>query len=140
MARMKIPAAALFICAVCVILASCKPAEKAEYYSDPDHYVTATGTITFLNCDEDNEIVYIGFSNLSPSFSDSCFKISGKNYERIHENGLLEVLDLGQQITFMSAPKYFVDGYVMPIVSITVEGNTYLDFEEGVANLVADLS
>lgn len=140
MARIKIPAAALFICAVCVILASCKPAEKAEYYSDPDHYVTATGTITFLNCDEDNEIVYIGFSDLSPAFSDSCFKISGKNYERIHENGLLEVLDLGQQITFMSAPKYFGDGYVMPIVSITVEGNTYLDFEEGVANLVADLS
>lgn len=132
--------AALLLCVLCVLLASCKSSKKVDYYSDPDNYVTASGTITYVNCDEDNEVVYIGFSDLSSSFSDSCFKISGKNYELIHENGLLEVLHLGQQVTFMSAPKYFGDGYVMPIVSITVDNNTYLDFEDGLSNLISELS
>ena len=132
--------AALFLCVLCVLLASCKSSEQVEYYSDPDNYVAASGTVTFINRDEDNEVVYIGFSDLSPSFSDSCFKISGKNYELIHENGLLEVLHLGHQVTFMSAPKYFGDGYVMPIVSITVDNNTYLDFEDGLSNLISELS
>lgn len=133
-------AAALLLCALCVLLTSCRSSKRADYYSDPEHYITASGTITFVNCDEDNEVVYIGFSDLSPSFSDSCFKISGKNYELICESGLLEVLRLGQQVTFMTAPKYFGDGYVMPIVSITVDDNTYLNFEEGMANLLSDLS
>ena len=131
---------ALLVCVLCVLLASCKSSKIVDYYSDPDNYVTASGTITYVNCDEDNEVVYLGFSDLSPSFSDSCFKISGKNYELICESGLLETLTLGQQVTFMSAPKYFGDGYVMPIVWITVDDNTYLNFEEGMANLIAELS
>ena len=133
-------AAVLLLCVLCVLLASCKSGEKVDYYSDPANYVTASGKITSVNCDEDNEAVYIEFSELSPSFSDSCFKISGKNYAQIRENGLLEALNPGQQITFITAPKYFGDGYVMPIVSITVDDNTYLSFEVGMSNLIAELS
>ena len=31
----------------------------------------------------------------------------------------------------MSAPQYFGNGYVMPIVEISVDGVEYLSFEEG---------
>ena len=121
-------------------LTSCKTSEKIDYYSDTANYVTASGTVRHVSRDDDNEVVYLEFSELSPSFSDSCFKISGENYELIKENGLFEVLNIGQQVTFKTAPKYFGDGYIMPIVSITIGNNTYLDFEEGTSNYVKELT
>lgn len=128
----------LIVC--CFVLVSCKTTERIEYYSDIANYVTASGTVTFINRDDDNKVVYIGFSELSPSFSDSCFKISGINYELVEQNGLFEVLSIGQQVTFKTATKYFGDGYVFPIVSIMIGDKTYLDFEEGMPNYVKELT
>lgn len=36
----------------------------------------------------------------------------------------------------MTAPRYFGDGYVMPIVAISVDGEQLLDYEEGYANFM----
>lgn len=40
-------------------------------------------------------------------------------------------------ITFVSAPEYFGDGYCMPIVALSVNGEELLTFDEGVENLIA---
>ena len=39
-------------------------------------------------------------------------------------------------VSFMTAPRYFGDGYIMPIVEISVDGEELLSFEEGYENLL----
>ena len=39
-------------------------------------------------------------------------------------------------MNFVSAPEYFGDGYVMPIVSLSIGDTCYLEFDEGLNNLL----
>ena len=39
----------------------------------------------------------------------------------------------------MTAPKCFGDGYVMPIVAVSVDGEVLLEFEEGFENFLEHL-
>ena len=45
-------------------------------------------------------------------------------------------IQLGTTVSFMTAPRYFGDGYIMPIVEISVDGEELLSFEEGYENLL----
>lgn len=116
---------------------ACQSTQKAEYYAQKDNYVTATGTVAHISFDEDSQALYIDFSALTPTFDDTCFKIVGKNYDCVKERGIKELLNVGDTIEFVTAPKYFGDGYVMPIVSISANGETFLAFDEGYTNLIA---
>ena len=62
--------------------------------------------------------------------------IVGENLEIVKANRIDDKLKIGEQITFITAPKYFGDGYVMPIVAISISGENMLDFEEGYKNLL----
>ena len=104
------------------------------YYSQRGNYVVATGTVDFINYTGDQLI--IGFSDMSENFEDDCFAIAGANMDVVLRNGIKNKLTMGDTITFVAAPKVFGDGYVIPIVSITIEGQTILEFEEGYQNLL----
>lgn len=45
-------------------------------------------------------------------------------------------LKLGEKVTFITAPRYFGDGYTMPIVAIKTEEKELLKFEDGYKNLI----
>jgi hypothetical protein len=104
-----------------------------EYYSDKDNYVVATGVVKHIKYY--NGALYLGFSNLEPHMSDNSFKSVGENLVTVQTNGIDNKLKMGDHIEFVTAPEYFGDGYVMPIVEITVNGEKLLDFEEGFVNL-----
>ena len=40
------------------------------------------------------------------------------------------------EVVFITAPRHFGDGYVMPIVAISINGESLLDFNDGYANLM----
>ena len=69
-------------------------------------------------------------------FDDNSFKIVGENLLIVRQNGIDEKLEIGDQVTFVTAPRYFGDGYVMPIVEITVNEEELLSFEDGFANFL----
>ena len=115
-------------------LSGCYAYEKQKYYSQEENYVNVTGTLTFINYNDEESILYLGFSDLNPDFDDNCFKIVGENLSIAQENGIDEKIKIGDQIEFVSAPEYFGDGYVMPIVEISVDGEVLLDFEKGYEN------
>lgn len=124
------------IAAVCILLAflcACS-AEKLDYYSQRENYVRATGTITHIKYNDDHTGLYLAFSNLSREFDDTSFKIVGSNLQIAQSNGIDSKLELGGEVSFMTAPKYFGDGYVMPIVAISINGESLLDFEDGYDN------
>lgn len=110
--------------------------EKEHYYSEKDNYVEATGIVEYIKYNDERTAIYIGFSELNPKLDDVNFKIVGKNLPIVQENGIDEKIQLGDQVEFITAPKYFGDGYVMPIVSISVDGEELLSYEEGYANFL----
>lgn len=122
------------ILCITIVLSSCSQNESIEYYSDSSNYIAATGTVTHIKYSEEKDALYLGFEQLSPEFSDNSFKIVGKNLSLVQENGVDQKLQTGKQIEFISAPRYFGDGYVMPIVGITVDGEVLLTFEQGYNN------
>lgn len=125
----------IVICAF-VLLSACDSKNKLDYYSQKDNYVNVVGTVTYIHYNEHYDALYFNFSDLNQKFDDSCFKIVGDNLSIALDNGIDQKIGVGSQVEFITAPKYFGDGYVMPIVSISVEGEVLLKFEEGFSNLL----
>lgn len=124
---------------VCILLglSACQVVHMQDYYIEKGNYVTAKGIIESISYDEENRSVYIDFSLTSPKFDDTCFKIVGDNYDIVIKRGIKSILKQGNEITFVTAPRYFGDGYVMPIVSVSTGGEMLLEFDEGVSNLIS---
>ena len=100
-----------------------------NYYKDPTQFVELSAEVDYIHWDTNR--LTIGMTDIPEGFSERTFKIEGEAYDVVLENGLKEQLALGQTITFMAAPRYFGNGYVMPIVEISVDGVEYLSFDEG---------
>lgn len=119
-----------------LILSGCDTGQMREYYSDEDNYITATGMVVHIAYMEEEDALYLGFSDLEPKFDDIDFKIVGDNLEIVQENGIDEILEMGSKVEFITAPRYWGDGYVMPIVAITIDGEELLEFDEGYTNFL----
>ena len=140
MKRYSLLKSIMLIASICILFCSCDSSEKIEYYSQKENYLSVTGVVSSINYNEEANALYIGFSKMSSVLDDTCFKIVGKNLEVVKSNGIDDKLKIGEQITFITAPKYFGDGYVMPIVAISINEENLLDFEEGYKNLLDWLS
>lgn len=119
-----------------LILCACDSEKKEQYYSEKNNYVNATGIVTHIKYNESEDMLYLGFSDLKPTFDDDTFKIVGDNLSIVQANGIDEKIAIGTEMEFVTAPKYYGDGYVMPIVAITVDGEQLLEFEEGYVNFL----
>ena len=130
--------AALVILLLCLFVfsTSCASRKMKDYYSQESNYVNATGIVTHISYDENRSALYLGFSDLDPQFDDNSFKIVGDNLPIVQQNGIDEKIEIGDQVTFITAARYFGDGYVMPIVEISVNEEELLNFEEGLANFL----
>ena len=124
----------LLMLSLCLLVCGCGNESMTTYYADKDNYITAVGTVSHIFNDEDERVLYIAFDALSSSFDDNNFKVTGENYDAVVENGIMEVLQLGVQMEFATAPRYFGDGYVMPIVAVKINEVDYLNFEKGFSN------
>lgn len=118
-------------CVSLLFLCSCNSSEKIKYYSKKENYISVKGTVSNIEYNEDSTALYVDFSELSLVLDDTCFKIVGENLNVVKSNYIDDKLKIGEQITFITAPKYFGDGYVMPIVDISINGENLLEFEEG---------
>jgi len=130
----------LVLCLWVTLLSACDRKKMLVYYSEKENYVDATGTVVHIKYNEDETVLYLGFSGLSYPFDDVTFKLVGENLQIVREKGIDNKLELGDQIEFTSAPRYFGDGYVMPIVAIYIDGECLLEFETGYTNLLDWLS
>ena len=138
----------IFLLCLLVFSTSCTAQKMKDYYSQKSNYITATGTVTHIAYSDEDDILYYGFSDLeynsTPTypyhFEYYGFKIVGKNFEIVHEKNIDEKVKVGDKITFIAAPRYFYDGYSIPIVGISVGDEEILEFNEGVDNLLMYLA
>jgi len=109
-----------------------------NYYKDPTQFVEVTAEVDYIHWS--SNYLVLGMTDIPEGFSERTFKIEGDAYDAVLETGLKEQLARGQTVTFMAAPRYFGDGYVMPIVEISVDGVEYLSFNEGHPYLLNEYS
>ena len=122
-----------FMCTSCVTIG------EKTYYKNEDNYITVTATISYINIDYEYEEVFIRFDELPEECGkNNNFSIRGKNYDIVIENGIEDKIQLEKEVTFCVAPAVMGNGYFVPIVSITVDDEVLLEFEEGKDNLVAE--
>lgn len=126
----------LMICLLVLATTSCANTnkEKINYYSNEQNYIKITGTIDHVVFDDEQNALYLGFSSLSQKTDDDCFKVVGDAYYIVVANK--EYIQIGATATFVTAPKYYGDGYVMPIVSLSVDGRNVLEYEDGFSSLL----
>ena len=126
--------------AICFVIASslsgCYRSREKEYYLDKSNYVTCEAVVKNTVYKEENQAIYLWLTPAIDVYSDTTFSIKEKNLEIFIANGGLELLTNGKTITFTSAPRYFGDGYIMPIVAISCDDVILLDFEIGYNNLM----
>ena len=123
---------ALCSCAIFAI----KELNEYSYYSDVSNYESIRATVDEIHYKDDESRIIINVSDIeAPSTYDSSFRIKGANYNVVIENGIMDKLAEGDEIEIVSAPAYFGDGYIYPIVSLTVGDEELLSFDVGVENL-----
>ena len=123
---------------LCLLLfsSSCTERKMKEYYAQESNYISAKGIVTHIAYNEDRSALYFGFSDLEPKFDDDSFKIVGDNLPIVQQNGIDEKISIGDEVTFITAPRYFGDGYVMPLVAISINGEELLGFDQGFVNFL----
>lgn len=119
-----------------LMFASCDIKKEYEYYADNNNYISVVGTVSSINQAEDQSVLYLEFDNMSIQLSDNIFKVVGNNLSILQDNLNGKELQIGDTLAFVTAPRYFGDGYVMPIVSIKRDDLVLLEFEEGVNNFL----
>ena len=112
-----------------------KSVEK-EYYMDINNYITEEAVVDTINYDKKLEYIGIRLSEISDAYQGERFIIEGENLDIVLANGILEKIEPNSVVEFTSAPAFFGNGYLMPIVQLSVNGETLLSFEEGYANLL----
>ena len=134
MNKYKLPISLWWI-VILLCITGCDSEQMIDYYCEKDNYISATGVVTHITYSNSMDQIYIAFDEMDYSFSDNNFKIVGKSLTIAQENGLDAKLDIGDKVVFCCAPRYFGDGYVIPIVALSVEGEVLLDMDEGIVNL-----
>ena len=125
---------ALILC-VMFLFTGCTEVD-VQYYADRSNYVTVTGTVSHIQYDDDVTALYIGIEECPEGFSDTAFKLVGDGLSAAQKNGIDDALQLGSEITLIAAPRYFGDGYVVPLAAIEVDGAWFLEFDEGYTALM----
>ena len=85
--------------------------------------------------EEYNEIA-LWLYDTDPSYQTTNFGIKGNNVSIALENGILDKVKIGDTITVTSAPRFFYNGYAMPIIGLSIGDIEILNIETGHQNLM----
>ena len=103
--------------------------EMINKYSDNQNYIILSGEI--VDYDSSNNTLEIKSESLNEyiSYEDKICDF------QIHSNQKFN-LTVGQQINFTTVPFHFYNGHKLPIVELSVNNYTLLDFDTGKNNLI----
>lgn len=110
--------------------------KEVFYYLDKDNYITEEAVVEKILISKEEECVAFYLSGIDEVYQTDFFVIRNKSAYRLIDDGIAGKIKEGDKITYTSAPRYFGNGYSMPIVSLSVAGEELLSFEEGYRNLM----
>ena len=114
--------------AVCCLLSGClfQSMRESAYYADSDNYIQSSGVVSHYQYSDDGSELYISFTEIPEGCEYLNFKISGDALETAKQNEIDKYVGIGSEITFVTAPKMFGDGYCPPIVGLICDGKTII--------------
>lgn len=124
----------LFLLILVTTSCSNRNQEQLDYYSNEENYIEVTGVINHVKFDDESETLYLGFTSLFQKLDDDCFKVVGDAYSIVVAYD--EHIQVGKTATFVTAPKYYGNGYVMPIISLSIDDQCILEYEIGFSSLL----
>lgn len=122
--------------AILVSLPGCYAALEKAYYSDRNNFITEEAIVDNIIYNEEYNYIVLWLSEIDPAYQSPNFKIRSENVTEVIANGIFEKINIGDEITFTSAPRYFGDGYFMPIVGLSIGEVEILNTETGYQNLM----
>jgi len=108
-----------------VLLLMLGSGDLSEYYSEKGNYEKLTVTVETIELNDEQDMIYFNVG----------YCILGDNISIVLNNNI-EELKQGDVLSIYSAPGYFGDGYLYPIVGIEKNEKIYLNFDTGVENQV----
>lgn len=125
----------LIILLLCCSSCSTAPQEK-QHYLDLSNFSSFTAEIRDFSYDANSYTAHMAFELRPDGYYINEFVLEGRNLSIARANGLLEKVSVGDIVTVTSAACVFYNGDSMPVVALTVNGESLLDFDEGYANLI----
>ncbi|MCI9406798.1 MAG: hypothetical protein HFK06_00360 [Clostridia bacterium] len=122
----------IFICCLTPLISACdflnEPYRRRmlEYYSDDSNYVILTGSIVEITYDCVLEIEILTEDHNFPTYGSSSM-----SFQLYTSKASDYGLDIGDIITFTSAPWIFYNGHNLPIVSLSRGEEQFFTFETG---------
>ena len=94
-----------------------------EYYSNDSNYINLDGVIVSI----DTSVWGIDITT-----EDSGITAEGPvTFYVMIDPYALDEMEVGDEISFVTAPMYFYNGHISPIVAVEKDGKTYVSFEDG---------
>ncbi len=110
-----------------------------RYYKETKNFISLTVEVEdfYYVAGEGRRIeaYYLVTTSKPTGFSDRTFVIEGRNAELVRLTGAEQKISRGSLIEIISAPRYFYDGYDMPIAGMTIQNDDVLLFPTGYENL-----
>ena len=122
---------------VAFFLQSCvvSQVQRTQYLSDPSNYISISGVMAKISYSDDKSQLFISLNDINHKLDGDCFVLDGSNLIIVQNNGIDSLLQVGDEIELITAPKYFWDGYVYPIAALESNGIVFLDFATGFNNI-----
>lgn len=117
-------------------LTGCKRTYRREYYGDINNFITEEAVVNNIIHNEEKQYIVFWLADIDEAYATTNFKIEGDNADVVLQNGILDKIEIGDTITFTSAPRIFWDGYFFPIIQIATADEEILNLEEGYKNLM----
>lgn len=123
-----------------LIQVSTSKSDRLKYYSDDNNYIARKGKVDLFS-DKSASSAWIKFDVICEDDTSFNAQYVIDEYSRkiLIENGFWETLVKDMEVTFMTAERVFYELQKAPIVEISVNGITYLKFEDGKRNLLASI-
>ena len=126
----------VIIIIILFLISGCYRNKEKLYYLDVSNFIKEEATVDNVLYDEENKSIYFWLSNIDDVYQDSTFIVDGDNVNVLLQYDIINRIMIGDTITFSSAPRYFGDGYCMPIIELIHNNEELLSFDEGHKNLM----
>ena len=109
--------------------------QRTQYLSDPSNYISISGAAKVIGYLDDKKRLVIELDTTNPKLDGNLFVLDGSNLIIVQNNGIDSLLQVGDEIELITAPKYFWDGYEYPIAALESNGIVFRDFATGFNNI-----
>lgn len=117
-------------------LVGCSKKHEKEYYADINNFITEEAVVDNIIYNEAEEYIVFWLSEIDEAYECSDFIIEGNNVDLALQNGIFDKIEIGDVITYTSAPRIFGNGDFMPIIQISISGEELLNLDDGYKNLM----